>query len=144
MPRLPSSPPPTDPQVLHDRAGESARETRTHVIGLATGSLALFFIALTGKADPALTNVQRHVVMAAVILHACAVGSGLWSAFADAQWSYHWARELQAADTKTANVFKRAAAQWHWHKRWSEKATLALCALGVVLSATYLALRVYA
>lgn len=140
---LPPSPPPADAQILHDRAAESARETRTHVIGLATGSLALFFIALTGKTDPALTGLQRNVVMLAIAAHAFAVGAGLVSAMADAQWSYSWARQIQSADAPSAEFFKRSAARWHRHKRWSEKSSVGLFALGVALSGVYLALRVY-
>jgi hypothetical protein len=146
MPSLfvPSSPAPPL-QALHDRAAESARETRGHLVSLATGSLALFFIALTGKADPPLTDAQRLVVMLAIAALGAAIFSGVWSAYADAHWSYYWAKQVEAenaANADGAKAMQVEAGKWHWHKRWTEKSTMSLFLLGIALSAGYMVMRV--
>lgn len=82
-------------QTLHDRAGESARETRNAVITLSAGSLGFFFLSLTSKADPSLSDVEVDAVVVALIGMAMAVFSGMWAAWSDARWSYCWARSVE-------------------------------------------------
>ena len=137
--------PTPDPQLLHNRAGESAKETRQTIMALASGSLAVFFLALTSGIKPALTATQQVAVLIALIVMALAIFTGLWSAYADAQWSYYWADQVEkikylGADGK---VEQQTINYWHSHKRWSEKAEIFLFAIGVFVSAGYIVLRVF-
>src|SRR5262245_27333216 len=82
-------------QVLHDRAAESAKETRQSIVTLASASLGVFFLALTADITPLLSSQQKVLIAIALVAMASAVFSGLWSAYADAQWSYYWAKEIE-------------------------------------------------
>src|SRR3982751_2576028 len=66
-------------QVLHDRAAESARETRQAIINLASASLGVFFLALTVDITPPLSSEQKVLIAIAVIAMAIAVFAGVWS-----------------------------------------------------------------
>src|SRR5258708_39256833 len=78
-----------DPQKLHDRAAESAKETRQAVLTLSSGALAVFFLALTtNKAvEPALKPFERWVILLSLICIAVAVVFFLLRAYARASWS---------------------------------------------------------
>ena len=112
-------------QTLHDRAAESARETRQLVVAMSTGSIGVFFLAIAQMA--------------------MAVFSGLWSAYSDAQWSYSWASAIQASgDDESWAAWNAARDRWHGHKRWSERASLGLFATGVITASVYLATLIVA
>lgn len=131
-----------DPQTLHNRAAESAKETRQMLTAMATGSLAIFFLALTAKIEPSLDAAQKGSVVAALVSMSLAVFSGLWSAFADAQWSYCWAQERSGGKGENpASKWRKDREWWHGQKRWSEWATMIAFGIGVVASAVYVALR---
>jgi hypothetical protein len=140
----PSSPPP-EPPTLHARAAESARESRGHLVSLATGSLALFFIALTGKTDPPLTPAERIVTICAVAALGLTVFAGIWGSYADAHWSYHWAKQIESDNANnpvTSAEMSTKAERWHWHKRWTEWATMLLFAIGIAFAVAYLFMRI--
>ena len=133
-------------QTLHDRAAESARETRQLVVAMSTGSIGVFFLAISGGGDaPDLSTFQVVVIILAIAQMAMAVFSGLWSAYSDAQWSYSWARAIQAGlDNEPATAWNAARHRWHGHKRWSERASLGLFATGVITASVYLATLIVA
>jgi len=88
-----------EPQSLHNRAAASARETRQAIITLASASLGVFFLALTADITPPLTSEQKFLIAIALLAMAFAVFAGLWSAYADAQWSYYWAKQIAKQST---------------------------------------------
>jgi hypothetical protein len=137
--------PPPDPQLLHNRAGDSAKETRQTIITLATGSLAVFFLALTSEIKPPLTDVQQATVLIAMVAMALAIFAGLWSAYADAQWSYHWADQVEKIKYLGEKGIpeQKGVDDWHFHKGWSEKAEILFFVIGVLVSVGYIALRVF-
>lgn len=128
------------PQVLHDRASQSARETRQAIITLSAASLGFFFIALTSKVEPPLTPLQRRTVIVALVAMALATFSGLWSAWADARWSYCWAREIEQHPPGSLHWDGRRD-WWHGNKRWSEWASILCFGIGVLAAAIYTFLR---
>ncbi len=137
-------------QLLHNRAAESAKETRQSIITLSAGSLAVFFLALTSKIDPELSQTQKTSVIVALICMALAIFSGLWSAYSDAQWSYFWAKFREDAECKTdksnetkTTKWTREVDRWHKQKRWSEKASMLFFVAGVLGSSIYIALRAF-
>lgn len=133
-----------DSQVLHDRAASSARETRAHVMTMATGSLAVFFLALTAEIKPPLSTTQEQVIVVVIVLMAVSILSGLWSAITDAQWSYCWAKVIESEEREPKQVEGWTAKRdrWHAHKRWSEQASLVAFVLGVIGASVYLWLRI--
>jgi hypothetical protein len=44
---------------LHDRAAQSASEKRKVILSVSSGAVGIFFLALTGRVDPAFTPFQR-------------------------------------------------------------------------------------
>ena len=136
-----------DLQKLHDRAAESARETRQAILALASGALAVFFLALTseGEVEPPLRKFERFVMFASLVCMSSAVFAALWSAHADAQWSYSWASELNPPrpDEKTAHQWKADRDRWHRHKRSGERILVWTFALGILFAAVYLVSRIY-
>jgi len=137
-----------EPQKLHDRAAESAKETRQAILGLASGALAVFFLALTSNKDvePPLNAFERVTILISLASMSVAVLAALWSAFADAQWSYLWARTIEQrpedAPFQAAIVGQRD--HFHRQKRIGERVVIWAFALGVLLAAAYLALRIHA
>ena len=136
-----------DPQKLHDRAAESAKETRQAILTLSSGALAVFFLALTtNKAvEPALKPFERWVILLSLTCMAVAVVSSLWCAYADAQWSYWWARviENRAEDAERRKFIEGRQDSYHVHKRVSESVLRWAFAIGVTLAAVYLFSRIY-
>jgi hypothetical protein len=137
-----------DPQKLHDRSAESAKETRQAILGLASGALAVFFLALTTNKDvePPLHEIERVTVLISLACMSVAILAALWSAFADAQWSYLWARaiEQRPEDAQLQQPIPNRRDSFHRQKRISERVVIWAFALGVFLAAVYLALRIYA
>jgi hypothetical protein len=136
-------PNPPDAETLYNRATQSAKETRKAVVTLSSASLGVFFLALTTKVDPALTDGQRWIVLIALCLMACAISAGLWSASSDARWSYAWGRELEnrEEDDKEKEAWAKEKDAWHKRKRWGERYSLRAFALGVLVAGIYVALR---
>lgn len=131
-------------QSLHDRAAASARETRGHVLAMATGSLAVFFLALTARTDPPLSAPQKSVVLGAIVAMAIAIFAGLWSAYSDAQWSYCWAKDIEGSARPDGGdvPWQAQTDRWHRQKRGSERVSLLAFITGVLFAAIYLVLRV--
>lgn len=137
-----------DPQKLHDRAADSAKETRQAILGLASGALAVFFLALTSnkEVEPPLSGTERVTVFISLASMSVAVLGALWSAYADAQWSYLWARliEERPEDAPVQQEIAVKRDQFHRRKRFGERVVIWAFALGVLLAAVYLGLRIKA
>lgn len=136
-----------DPQKLHDRAAESAKETRQAVLTLSSGALAVFFLALTtDKAvDPPLNPFERWVILFSLTSMALAVVSSLWCAYADAKWSYWWACAIENRDkdAERRRSIESLKDSYHMHKRVSETILRWAFGVGVTLAAVYLFIRIY-
>lgn len=131
-----------DSQFFHNRATESAKETRQGIVTMSSASLAVFFLALTSKIEPALNSRQKAFMLVALISMAMATFCGLWSAHSDARWSYCWAKE-RSIPVKPEEKWQEKSKRWHAQKRWSEKAAGIAFAVGVFFSAIYIALRAF-
>src|SRR5262245_35189898 len=81
--------------VLHARARESAAEFRKLLISLGTGSLAAFYISLTSKVDPPLTQFQRSTAIGSAVGFGICVLAGAVQWRADVKRNYHWAKALE-------------------------------------------------
>lgn len=132
------------PDKLHDRAAESARETRQSVLTLSSGALAVFFVVLTSQKEitPALTGGQKGIILGSLSCMALCVICSLWCAFADAQWSYCWARELENRGDEDCMEHRRKKNLYHSQKRVSDGLSRWFFGIGVVLAAIYLFSRV--
>lgn len=137
-----------DPQKLHDRAAESAKETRQAILGLASGALAVFFLALTSSkgVEPPLNACERVTVLISLASMSVAVLAALWSAFADAQWSYLWARSIEQRpeDAQFRQALADRRDRFHRQKSIGELVVIWAFALGILLAAVYLTLRIHA
>jgi hypothetical protein len=51
------------PQVIHDRARTAATNLHKFLLSLSTGSVGIFFIAVTTKIDPQLTIYQQVAIL---------------------------------------------------------------------------------
>ena len=135
------------PQTLHERAAESGRETRQAILALASGALAVFFVVLTSESEvsPPLQGFEKVILLISLLCMSSAVFASLWSAHADAQWSYAWAFELNPpADTEKSVVdWKAQRLRWHRRKRIGETLLVWTFAAGVLLAASYLVSRIY-
>jgi len=129
------------PQLLHDRARAAGSELYRLLISLAIGGVGLFFLALTGKADPPLSLAQRLVVLFAVISMAVAALSGIACLYADARRYYFWACALQATDELKRLQSYKERDRWFRLKRFATKGLIWLFVAGILASAAYLGLR---
>lgn len=77
---------------LHARSRTAAAEQRRLLTALSTGTIAVFFLALTTRIEPALTPLQSVVVAVSLALMGVAVLAGILSWHADAKRNYYWAR----------------------------------------------------
>ena len=101
--------------ALHERARESASEYRKLLISLSTGALAFFFLALTTKIEPALSELQLVTLACAILSMAFTTFSGLYSLHADAQRNYHWGKVEEGR--QKPNQLSHQTLSKHWKKR---------------------------
>jgi tetratricopeptide (TPR) repeat protein len=91
-----------EPQEMHKRAADSAKETRSTLITLTTAAVGgLVFIA-TREFKPTLTTLEKNFVLLTIVLMVGSLGAAIWCAYSDAQWSYHWGAELDGRRSQKA------------------------------------------
>lgn len=83
------------PEDLHDRARQSAANTRQLVIGLATASIAFYYGAIFKDWCPVLSGDLKLVLLSGMACMGFAVFAGILGSFADAQWNYWWAKQVE-------------------------------------------------
>lgn len=83
--------------LWHDRAREAAVEQRKLLTTLATASLAVFFITLTGDKGKLLTDYQRYTARFALLMMAVSIFFGVIAVFGDARRCYNLGRHIQAS-----------------------------------------------
>ena len=78
------------PQVIHDRARTAATNLHKFLLSLSTGSVGIFFIAVTTKIDPQLTIYQQVAILVGLAAMGIATGAGIRSSYGDVQgqWPY--------------------------------------------------------
>ena len=132
------------PKELHDRASEAAKETRSTIIKLTTGSIGVLFFIATRKIDPPLQYLEQYLVLATIVFMVAALGSAIWFGFCDAQWSYWWGVELDndraPGEQRSALKFKQ---RWHKKKSFSEKAMLVFFFIAAISGAVFVLSRTF-
>lgn len=98
--------------VLHERSRQSAFEYRTLLTSLSTGALAVFFLALTTKIEPELTQLQLMTLSGAVLSMAVTTIAGLYCWHADARRNYFWAKVEEGKQKSGGSEFDTFAKDW--------------------------------
>lgn len=129
-------------QVLHDRSRESGTELHKHLLSLSTGTLAVYFLALTARTDPPLSLAQRIVVLVALVAVGIASLSAMVALYADSRRYFYWAFAVQAPTKQEKIEGYRARAKWMKVRRAAINTLGMSFASGIILSITYLFLRV--
>jgi hypothetical protein len=129
--------------TLHARSREAAAEQRKLIISLATGCLAVYFLALTSKIEPELTKPQTLICFASVIMMTLSVFAGIYAWHADAQRNYYWAKVEEGKQESGGPEFDTLAKMW--------KGRLYICGytrniffiVGILTSTVYIILRMF-
>ena len=132
------------PQVLHDRSREAGQELHKLLLSLSTGSLAVYFFALTTKVDPPLTPPQQIAVIVGMCAMALATLSGMIDLFADCRRNFFWAAALQTEDKSKRSASYKKRDKWLRAKRIAAWLLTWSFAVGIVVSLIYVCFRVFA
>ena len=128
---------------LHDRAAESAKETRSTIIKLASAAVGVLFFIVTRQITPSLTDAQILSLILAMTLIVLSLGSAILSSFSDAQWSYWWGVESDQTQTYDRHqIAPEKKKKWHIIKDLSEKSMLIFFVLSIVMTAFFVILRI--
>jgi hypothetical protein len=130
------------PQILHDRSRAAGLDLHRLVISLSTGTLAIYFLALTGEAKPALTLNQKVCAVVSVVCVAFAAACGIISMYADVRRYYFWASALQTSDKSKKGMLYRQRDRWARRDQRLMPAMGILFVSGMLSSLVYGALRV--
>lgn len=99
-------------QILHDRSRAAGMDLHRLLISLSTGTLAIYFLALTGEAKPPLTANQKLCAVISVVCVALSAACGIVSMYADVRRYYFWASALQTSDKPTKRTLYRQRNRW--------------------------------
>jgi hypothetical protein len=126
---------------MHDRAGVSAGEYRKTLISLSTGSLAVFFLALTTKIDPGLSGAQKVLLMIALSAMSLSVLLGVAAWYADAQWAYAKGEKINPTPKKVKN-WQCEIDKWHGRKSRCDFVIPLSFVCGIIAATLYVVSRV--
>jgi len=134
-----------EPKELHERAATSAKETRSTIISLSTASIGgLFFIATKPAEAVQFTGNQKFFILATITFMVMALGSAIWFAYCDAQWSYYWGSELdEERPARQRADFAQKKLWWHNYKNKSERSMLACFFLAALFGGIFVVARVF-
>ena len=107
----------TDATKLYDRAALSAGEYRKTLTTLSSGSLGVFFLAVTTKVEPLLSAFQRKALMVAIFGMALSILLGITAWAADARWAFSSAAAIDPTKVSEAAKWERQWNRWHVVKR---------------------------
>jgi hypothetical protein len=129
----------SDPQnstraALHARAGQSQDELRKLLTSMSIGGLGVFFVILTNERSAQLSSYQRCALLAAIVLMASSIFSGV-VAWKCAGWDFY-----AKAQPGHGPSYKGWA---HYTKTTFDYGLLLFFFLGVLASAAYLFVHVY-
>lgn len=130
------------PQILHDRARTSGQELHKLLVTFSTGLLAIYFLALTGRDDPADPGLQTIAVLVGLLATGCAVFFGLAAYYCDMKRNYLRASALQAGDQKARDDLFVSRDLWLGRRRWSIRALNVFFGVGTVAALAYVGARV--
>lgn len=129
---------------LHNRATESAKDTRETIIKLATGAIGVLFFIATRKIKPALLPIEKNLILATIILMVSSLGSAIWTGFSDAKWSYSLAVEIdEEKNDAKRNDARRERKFWHTRKKTSENLMLVLFVLAALSGGLFVLARTF-
>jgi hypothetical protein len=131
------------PQILHDRSRDAGSDLHRLLISLSTGTLAIYFLALTGEAKPPLSTNQKISAVISVFSVALSAACGIISMFADVRRYYLWASALQTSDKVRKRELYRHRDRWLRRERLLAPAMGALFITGMLSSLVYGAFRVF-
>lgn len=131
------------PKEVHERASKSAAETRDRIITLSTAILGGLLLYINGELGPPPTRTESHLILAAMIFATLAIGMGVGNSFADSQWSYWWALQIDPSRAERHSEAKDQSTRWHKLKHRSEGATLVCFLIAIALLAIFIPLRLY-
>jgi len=128
--------------LLHERARISSSELRRWIISLSTGSLGVFFVALTSKIEPPLLSKQKNVVAVALLLMVFTAAFGLLAWYADGRRNYFWASAIQSdeGERRKRLFYKRSV--WYRIMVYGECLSRILFLLGIIVIVAYMLSRV--
>ena len=113
------------------------------LISLSIGTLAIYFLALTGEAKPPLTPSQRVCAAVSVFCVAFSAAFGIVSMYSDVRRYYLWASALQTSDKGLRNTLYRQRDRWLRRDRVLVPAMGMFFTLGMLSSLVYGALRTF-
>jgi hypothetical protein len=129
-----------DPLLLHDRARESASESRKLTTALSAGGVAALFVSLTTETKPALTSLQQTFAAVSVLCFGLAVLSGMLAWQADAERWYFGAKEAEARAARR-DLDALSAKRILWSRRaWYRTLLLRYLFLSGVVGAVFFTL----
>ncbi len=130
------------PQILHDRSRAAGTELHKLLVSLSTGTLAIYFLSLTGEAKPPLTHNQKIAAVTSLLCVASSATFGIISMYADVRRYYFWASALQSVDKEERRAFYRRRNIWTARDRLLAPAMGLLFMLGMLSSLVYGTLRI--
>jgi hypothetical protein len=130
------------PQILQDRSRAAGMDLHRSLISLSTGTLAIYFLALTGEAKPPLTANQKICAVVSVVCVAFSAACGIVSMYADVRRYYLWASALQTAEKGVKRILYRERDRWLRRDRALVPAMGILFISGMLSSLVYGTLRV--
>lgn len=130
------------PQILHDRARKSAEELHKLLLTFSTAILAVYFLALTTKVEPELTDIQSIISILGVLLMGVAVTAGLVSLHADTKRNYFRASAIQTKKQDERDKNFKLRDRWLLLHRRSSAILLGSFLIGISLSIVYMIARI--
>lgn len=106
---------PEPPDKLRERARASAEELQRLAVAVPSAALGVFFLALTQKIEPALTNAERVCLLIAIAGMSISAAASITTWFADAAWNRNLA---EAKEAEAANKLPERDAGLKRIARW--------------------------
>ena len=130
------------PQILHDRSRDAGLRLHILLISLSTGTLGVYFLALTRKTKPPLTLGQQLSALLGLLTMALALGAGLLNLYADCRRYFHWATALQSEERDRRSQHYKGRDRWQRIDRLTARVVGVSFACGIVSSIVYMAFRI--
>lgn len=132
-----------DPQIFHDRSKHAEIELSKLLISLSTGTLAIYFFAVTGKPEPPITLGQKIIALIALILLALAILAGIINLFSDSKRYWYLAKLNEETDPNTRQRQFADADIWLNRVRFTFQALIVFFFSGIVTSVFYIVFRLF-
>jgi hypothetical protein len=134
------------PQILHDRAKDSADRLQSLLLSLSTALVGVAFFALTSEVKPELTGNQRYALLLVLITLGTSVIAGLFGMRAETQRYVFHALALQNKQmhkqAQTDAYFTNRDRWLHIERMVTHVQEIAFV-LGIVAIGVYTILRIF-